>query len=340
MVQNEDILAFCDLLRGSRGIDTRSCVFQTQRLDLIRGKDFARWCRSNPDALKSSGLLKKSKGGDDDLEKQIAALAELLLARNFLVSAQRKFLKPPPGQKRLIKFPKKVLPVTGAESKQFKEDGFYCWTYDRPTPTWVYWVSALCAVGVVLVCLFPVAPTFVKVGVMYASTALLAAIISFLVIRGLVALASYILTGWTVWILPNSLDDNLPWKDAFKPLLSVEEPDLSTKTAKTKHYLTRLVVTGAVMALTFVLYQNTPGQDALKKNVGKYRDDLFDYFNVYNKRDMLGSGDNSSAGSEGKESGKEKDSIFDDIDAFDAFDDIDDIDAFDDIDEEVDGAEL
>ena len=299
----------------------------SQRFDLIRSKDFARWCRDNPELVKSSGML-SDKLQKADIEEQIKALAELLIERRCLVNAQRKFLKPPPGQKRLIKFPKKVLPVAGADGKVFREDGFMCWTYDRPTPTWVYVVSALCAVGVVLVCLFPVAPTWVKIAVMYVSTTLLALIVAFLVIRGVIALVSYILTGKTLWVLPNSLDDNLPWKDAFKPLVSIEVPELNTKGDKLKHYGTRLLVTVATGVLTYVLYQNTPGQESLKKNVGRYRDDLFDYFNVYNNRDMLGDGKkNDSSSEDNAKKGEEEDPFdlgdLDDLDLEDLLNDLD-----------------
>lgn len=42
---------FAEILRGKNGIESRSAVLQTDRLDLFRGKDFARWCRDNPEAV-------------------------------------------------------------------------------------------------------------------------------------------------------------------------------------------------------------------------------------------------------------------------------------------------
>ena len=198
-----------------------------------------------------------------------------------------------------------------------------CWTYDRPMPTWVYVVSALCAVGVVLLCLFPVAPTPVKVGVLYFSTTVLAVVTSLLVIRMVIALLSYIVSGRTVWVYPNLLDDTLPFWDAFKPVLGVEVPELSTTKDRLKHYAARLLMAVTVGIVTVVLYRNTPGQESLKKNVGRYRDDLSDYFNVYNKRDMLGDG--KKEGADSSEDAKKAD-----ID--DPFDlDLDDLD-FDDLD--------
>ena len=322
--QQVEVLAFNDILRN--GIPARSAVLGgSNRLELIRSKDFARWCRDNTDQIKSSGLL-KDKEANADVETMTKALAELLIERRCLVNAQRKFLKPPPGQSRLIKFPKKVLPVAGPEAKLFHEDGFMCWTYDRPTPTWVYVVSALSAVGVVLLCLFPVAPSSVKISVMYAATGLLVLLTSFLMVRGVIALLSYLVTGRTVWVLPNSLDDNLPFKDSFKPLVSVELSELSTAADKVKHYGTRLVLLVTVGISTNVLYRNTPGQESLKKNVGRYRDDLFDYFNVYNNRDMIGDGKKDDADS------SDKPDVEDPVD-------LDDLD-FDDLDIEVEDTEV
>ncbi len=228
------------------------------------------------------------------LEKQIDQAATALLRRGFLVRCQRKFLKPPPGQKRLIKFPKKVLPVPGPAAQEFAEDAFYCWTYDKPTPTWVYIVSALCALGVILVCLFPVAPSWIKIGVVYLLSGVLALMIGSLVVRGLIALSSFIFTGNTVWILPNVLDDNIPVAQLFTPLISIEEPDIETTKALATHWLTRVAIAGSVATLTYVLYTKSPGQEAVKRNAFKYRDELFEFLNVHNTRNMI-AGKNTTA---------------------------------------------
>jgi hypothetical protein len=53
--------AFADLLRGKNGVESRSAVLQTDRLDLIRGKDFARWCREHPELVASSKLVSKGE---------------------------------------------------------------------------------------------------------------------------------------------------------------------------------------------------------------------------------------------------------------------------------------
>ena len=61
------------------------------------------------------------------------------------------------------------------------------------------------AVGVLAACLFPLAPNWAKLGVVYLSTTLLIAILGTLTLRAAVALASWIACGTALWLLPNLL---------------------------------------------------------------------------------------------------------------------------------------
>ncbi len=49
------------------------------------------------------------------------------------------------------------------QEQAWDADGFYAWTYERPTSVWFYALSALMVVAVIAVCLFPLAPYRVKV---------------------------------------------------------------------------------------------------------------------------------------------------------------------------------
>lgn len=292
VTQVDDIQSFADLLRSRKGVESRSAVLHTDRLDIIRGKDFARWYRENSDLVNLP--IKQGK----KLEEQIPELATLLIRKGLLIRCQRKFHKPPPGQKRLIKFPKKVLPVAGPDGQKFDESGFYAWTYEKPTPTWVYVVSALSAVGVILICLFPIAPAWVKISVVYFLSGLLTLLIGALLLRGAIALASYIFTGRTVWILPNVLDDNKPVSELFDPLIGIEEPETSDRKTYMWHLASRLGLAGFLGGLTYVLYTHSPGQEAVKRNAFKYRDELFEFLNVHNTRNMISKGQNDTQANE------------------------------------------
>ena len=49
-------------------------------------------------------------------DEQVQELGSLLLRDGELRRCERKFKKPPPGQERLVKFPKKVVGVGGPEA--------------------------------------------------------------------------------------------------------------------------------------------------------------------------------------------------------------------------------
>ncbi len=52
------------------------------------------------------------------LEVQIAFMGELMLRRGLFVKAERMFKKPKPGKKRLVKWPKKLLPIPDRASSR------------------------------------------------------------------------------------------------------------------------------------------------------------------------------------------------------------------------------
>lgn len=61
--------------------------------------------------------------------------------------------------------------------------------------------------GVIAACCFPLAPNWVKVWVFYLSAGLLMLILATLALRSAVALATWLASGRTVWLLPNLLSE-------------------------------------------------------------------------------------------------------------------------------------
>ena len=49
--QVANIREFSDLLRGKHGIESRSAVIESERVEIIRGKDFARWIKAHPEHI-------------------------------------------------------------------------------------------------------------------------------------------------------------------------------------------------------------------------------------------------------------------------------------------------
>lgn len=189
------------------------------------------------------------------------------------------YKKPPPGQQRLIKFPKKLVRVTGPDALTFSTDDFYAWTYDKPTSAWVYALSALAAIGVILVCLLPVAPDWVKIGVLYISAAILTVMLGTIAIRLALATATWLATGKAVWLLPNMMADDKPLSELFTPWIEVSTPgEKDSKWAN--HPLVRLLVAGALGGVGYILYSKAPDSADVRGNMGRYRDEIFEMLHL------------------------------------------------------------
>jgi translocation protein SEC62 len=179
--------------------------------------------------------------------------------------------------------------VIGPDAKTFSEADFYAWRFDTPVSALAYALSALGAIGVVLVCLFPIAPAFVKAGVVYFLMGVLIIMMGTLLLRATIAAVSWIGTGRTVWILPNALADDKPMSELFSPLMDVQEADIRSgdKFGWVKHVLLRVGVGVLLAGITYILYTKSPGSDKVRQNAFKYRDEIFDYLNVHNDRKLL-----------------------------------------------------
>ena len=63
------------------------------------------------------------------------------------------------------------------------------------------------AVAVLGACLFPLAPNWAKLGVFYASSGLLMAILALLLLRSVLAVSTVLASGRTLWLLPNLMSE-------------------------------------------------------------------------------------------------------------------------------------
>ena len=79
--------------------------------------------------------------------------------------------------------------------------------YDRPASPYLWLWSAMIAVLVLAACLFPLAPYQVKIVVVYVSMGLLMTLLGAILLRGLVAAATWMAVGRSFWILPNVLSE-------------------------------------------------------------------------------------------------------------------------------------
>lgn len=270
----DTIKQFAEALRSKGGIENRSGVLQGERFELFRGKDLVRWVKANPEKCAAAGGVKGGEG--EELAKY---LGQQLIRRRLALRVDRLNKKPLPGSKRMVKFPRKLVPLPPEQANAFAEDGFYVWLCECPTSLWTYVWTALIPLGVLGACLFPLAPNWAKVAVFYLSSGLLILILGLLLLRGTLAAVTWIVSGRTLWLLPNLLSEELPITQIFKPLLSVQHP-AENASKWSSHPLTRVAVGAALGGFLYVLYSHSPNAASIGNEATRYRDDLMDWLGV------------------------------------------------------------
>lgn len=202
----------------------KTAVMGEARVEFFRHKDAVEFLAARPELLGLAGAKPLPEAGSQQARAAAGAVLELLVRRRAAVRAERIYWKPRPGMKRVAKFPKKIRqvadgsPATDAEGQRADASNtFYAWTFDRPSSPWALVGSALIAVAVIAACLFPLAPRWVKLGVVYVSGGLLAVLLGLLLVRGVLAGVTWAATGKALWLFPNLMDDDKGFKEAFLP---------------------------------------------------------------------------------------------------------------------------
>lgn len=263
-ISEDPLKLLCDKLRSKGGVEYRTAVVADERMEYVRGKDLASYFKDKPEAMAAF------VSGNKTREEQIEELVLLLLRRRLLLRCDRVYKKPKPGKKRLAKWPRKLVPHAPIE-QAWSEESFYVWLYDRPASPWQYVWSLLLVVGVFAVCCFPLAPYWVRLSVVYLSATLLILILGTILIRGLVALVTWLATGRALWIFPNLMDETISIGQAFKPLYSVESD------GEAGSLLARLAAAASFGSLIFVLYSFAPESGRMKDTARNAHDAILDW---------------------------------------------------------------
>eukprot|EP01025_Chloroclados_australasicus_P009008 TRINITY_DN13401_c0_g2_i1.p2 TRINITY_DN13401_c0_g2~~TRINITY_DN13401_c0_g2_i1.p2 ORF type:complete len:336 (-),score=61.66 TRINITY_DN13401_c0_g2_i1:260-1201(-) len=268
-----------DSLRQKGGIDNRVAVVGQDRLDFFRGKDFARYFRKQPELIGSLVAPPKPEK-NRSIDDAIADLIRLLIRRQLIVRCERRYKKPKPGKKRLVKFPRKLV-LYQPKDQDWDEESFYAWLYERPTPAWQYILSGVALIALVAVCFYPLAPIWLKIKVAEISLYLLIVIFAVLIVRFVVFLGLWISTGNEFWILPDLLED-VPPQQALSKLYSFKSPEEGKS-----NLISRLLATALTVAAFWLLYVYTPGA---KINIKTARDQLLDILDLQEPKQSLGAG--------------------------------------------------
>lgn len=264
-----------DTLREKQGVPYASAKLEASNgdgdyVEFFRGKDFARYFRANPEKMENLVQpLRPGRGVDD----QIRDLMHFFVNKGLVLKTDRKYKRPKPGKPRLVKWPRTLLTL---RDQSWEETAFYSWRFDRPTSIWYYVATAAVPILVILGCLFPLAPWWMRMAFIYFLMGLLTLILSIISFRYLMFSTIWVLTGQSFWLFPNLLSDDVGVIEAFIPMLSFTTRGKD----KPSQLAARLAAGLSFGVFIYALWAVTPDEDVLEENLGKYHDLLMQYMDV------------------------------------------------------------
>eukprot|EP00850_Spirogloea_muscicola_P007752 SM000040S14764 [mRNA] locus=s40:208292:210982:+ [translate_table: standard] len=273
---------FAVRVRDHKELESRWAVLQEARVEYFRSRDLLALLRKHPDLAPRPPPPSDSAPPPPPLSPEEAG--ELLLHRKLVYRCDRVVKVIRPGKKKLSKWPAR-LEVHPDQS--FAEDGFYAWTFERKRPAWQYVLSFLVPVVTVACCLFPVAPHWCKLAVLYFCITLLCLIFgvllrespylnpSFLLlltIRVVVFALCWIVAGKRVWFFPNILAEEALLSELFRFW-----PEAAKDEEPPPKLASRLALAACASAAVYLCVQNAPDEQArtrYRKKFGNAIDEM------------------------------------------------------------------
>mmetsp|Transcript_28438 Transcript_28438/g.62577 ORF Transcript_28438/g.62577 Transcript_28438/m.62577 type:complete len:308 (+) Transcript_28438:149-1072(+) len=274
-----------DQLREKKGVQYATAKLEQENgegdyVEFFRGKDFARYLRAAPD--KMEGLVQAVRPGRT-VEDQIRDLIHFFINKGYVLKTDRKYKRPKPGRKRLVKWPRTLVTC---QDQSWDENCFFAWKYDRPTSIWYYAGAVALPIIVILACLFPLAPWWMRMAFVYTLMALLMVLLGLIGTRYLLFGAVWIISGYSFWLFPNMMSDEVSVLDAFKPIISFEAPGRGKSAWKQR------LATGAILGVVmYMLYTHSPDVDLLKEEARKAHESLVDYLDLAGRHKSFLAGD-------------------------------------------------
>jgi hypothetical protein len=173
---------------------------------------------------------------------------------------------------------KKAKTAPAAPSLHPDADTFYVWAYDRPTSWLFYAGAAALLLGCAAVPLYPLAPHPVRLAVLYLLLALLTVIVGTVAVRGVVFSFVWILTGYSLWLLPNLLSEEVPLSQVLKPYVTLKAPkNVADGRKRALRVAARVAAGAAVLGVGALLARHGPSGGELRKAAGEANDALLAY---------------------------------------------------------------
>lgn len=269
----------------SKGLIVKNAGVGSVRSDYVRGDDLIKSFKENIDYLvkEVNSILNVNIKAEDPNAPQL--VYNMFNQRNMMKKAGRY----PDDPK--MKYPKRLIPfqeegkccsghheghehknskVADEEKAKLEEKMFYLVNIEEDKKKTFFWLS-VAIFAVIMVCLFPVWPIEVKIGIYYVSYFFLVGMLTLLFARLTIFIFFYTF-GVDFWLFPNLLDDKLGVIDSFKPLYSVAK---RTETALT--VLFRISVTLFVCYLAYIVYDNPSIMYDFRDHIVDIYVDTFDY---------------------------------------------------------------
>uniref|UniRef100_A0A7S0R9Q2 Translocation protein SEC62 n=1 Tax=Pyramimonas obovata TaxID=1411642 RepID=A0A7S0R9Q2_9CHLO len=275
-----------------KGPEVRDAVFENHRVDFFRGKDFVAHLKNNKECRELMAKLPQDKIKGTKIEDQIESLAHFLLRSGVFFRAERAQKTPKPG-KKLLKFPKRLELYP---DNTFDENGFYIWRFQLPTSMWMYAGSAGVVVLTISCCLFPLAPHWLKLGVLYLCLCLLGVIFAICIVRALIFVAFWVLFGKHLWLLPHLFSEEAGVLEAFTPWYEFDEDAAARageEPVKPPSFWSRMLAAMAIVATLYGLYTYSPETDEMAAKAQQAHKSILELLDLYQVPKQL-SGDNTT----------------------------------------------
>jgi len=210
------------VLLGKKGIKTKSASeVGKKKVDYFRGKDFKKFLLENDAILTkkcTKALEECLEGNVPDTDKDVEALGNMLIQKEFCYKACYKPLNADGSEKKPKKWPDRLARVP---NQSFDPEGYYVILYEGGSGL-QHFLLALIIAGVLLACMFPVWPMWAKVGVWYLSVIFLTFYFGVLILRMVIFTVFWII-GFDFWIFPNLNDEYCGFLDSFQPIYTWEK---------------------------------------------------------------------------------------------------------------------
>mmetsp|Transcript_22466 Transcript_22466/g.31238 ORF Transcript_22466/g.31238 Transcript_22466/m.31238 type:complete len:363 (+) Transcript_22466:177-1265(+) len=274
-----------------KGPEVRNAVMSGVRVDFFRGKDLMEYLKDNQDIMQR---LPPDNIKGNKVEEQVELVVLQLLRKGVIFRADRTQKIPKPG-KKLLKYPKRL--EMHPDGMCFSVEGFYVWRFSLPASPWTYLGSALLVVVTIACCLFPLAPHWVKLAVLYMCLCLLGLIFVVCIVRGMVFGIIWVLFGKHLWLLPNLFSDDMGIVDAFSPWYEVEEVGTvgrGEEQGGPPSLTSRLLAAVATAATLYFLYTASPETDQMAAATRSAHKSILQMLDLYEVPKQLEGGNSTN----------------------------------------------